>query len=80
MISFSSKIYKIGINPYVLLPATALKKIFEQANKNKGPIPVRGELNGHAFIQTLVKYSGKWRLYLNGPMRKNAGIDVGENQ
>lgn len=75
---FSAKIFKIGINPYVLLPAAVLKEIFKQASKNKGPIPVRGELNGHAFIQTLVKYSGKWRLYLNGPMRKAAGIDVGD--
>ena len=56
MNSFSSKVYKIGINPYVLLPAKILKNIFNQANKNKGPIPVRGELNGHAFVQTLVKY------------------------
>src|SRR5213075_554128 len=78
MNSFSAKIYKIGINPYVLIPAAILKEIFKQANKNKGPIPVRGELNGHAFIQTLVKYSGKWRLYLNTPMRKAAGIDVGD--
>ncbi|MEI9935362.1 MAG: hypothetical protein WDM71_11065 [Ferruginibacter sp.] len=41
-----------------------------QAGKDKGHIPVKGKLDGHAFIQTLVKYSGKWRLYLNGPMRK----------
>jgi len=78
MNSFSAKIYKIGINPYVLIPAEELKQIFKQASKDKGPIPVRGELNGHPFIQTLVKFSGKWRLYLNGPMRKAAGIDVGD--
>ena len=62
----------------MLIPVAVLKEIFKKANKDKGPIPVRGELNGHAFIQTLVKYSGKWRLYLNGPMRKAAGIDVGD--
>ena len=78
MNSFSAKIYKIGVNPYVLLPAAVLNKIFKQANKNKGPIPVRGELNGYLFTQTLVKFSGKWRLYLNTPMRKGAGIDVGD--
>jgi hypothetical protein len=55
-----------------------LKELFKQANKDKGPIPVRGELNGYLFEQTLVKFSGKWRLYLNTPMRKGAGIDVGE--
>ena len=78
MYHFSNKIYKIGVNPYVLLPDTVLKNIFKQAKKDKGPIPVRGILNGHPFKQTLVKYSGKWRLYLNTPMRKNAGIDVGD--
>jgi hypothetical protein len=78
MNSFSAKIFKIGVNPYVLLPAAVLKAIFKQANKDKGPIPVRGELNGYLFSQTLVKFSGKWRLYLNTPMRKGAGIDVGD--
>ena len=75
---FSAKIYKIGINPYVLLPQIVLDSLFKQAGKDKGAIPVRGTLNGNAFTQTLVKYSGKWRLYLNAPMRKTAGIDVGD--
>jgi len=78
MISFSAKIFKIGINPYVLLPAGVLKNIFKEAGKDKGPIPVRGTIDSHAFIQTLVKYAGKWRLYLNGPMRKAAAKDVGD--
>ncbi|HYV91808.1 MAG TPA: YdeI/OmpD-associated family protein [Chitinophagales bacterium] len=78
MKSFSAKIFKIGVNPYVLLPASVLNELFSQSGKNKGPIPVRGTLNGKEFIQTLVKYSGKWRLYLNTPMRKAAGIDVGD--
>jgi hypothetical protein len=78
MYHFSNKIYKIGVNPYVLLPNVVLKNIFKQAKKDKGPIPVCGILNGHPYKQTLVKYSGKWRLYLNTPMRKKAGIDVGD--
>jgi hypothetical protein len=78
MHSFSARIYKIGINPYVLLPAAVLKNLFVTAGKDKGPIRVRGTLNGHPFLQTLVKYAGKWRLYLNGPMRTAAGIDVGD--
>lgn len=78
MRSFSAKIFKIGINPYVLLPGTVLQSLFKQAGKDKGAIPVRGKLNGNDFIQTLVKYSGKWRLYLNTPMRKSARIDVGD--
>ena len=78
MNTFSTKIAIIGINPYVLLPAPVLKELFKQAGKDKGPIPVKGTLNGHAFTQTLVKYSGKWRLYLNTPMRQAAGIGVGD--
>jgi hypothetical protein len=78
MISFKARIYIIGVNPYVILPSAVLKKLFAAAGKDKGPIPVQGKLNGHPFTQTLVKYSGKWRLYLNTPMRKAAGIDVGD--
>jgi len=78
MNSFSAKIQIIGINPYVLPPAAVLKNIFKQAGKDKGAISVKGTLNGKYFTQTLVKYSGKWRLYLNMPMRKAAGIDVGD--
>lgn len=74
---FKAKISIIGVNPYVIPPATVLKKIFTAAGKDKGPIPIHGKINGYPFIQTLVKYSGKWRLYLNTPMRKSAGIDVG---
>jgi hypothetical protein len=29
-------------------------------------------------MQTLVKYQGAWRLYINGIMREAAGIDVGD--
>jgi hypothetical protein len=78
MFSFTSKIFIIGINPYVLLPDKVLKDLFKQAQKDRGPIPIRGTLNDKPFIQTLVKYRGKWRLYLNGPMREAAGIDVGD--
>lgn len=78
MHSFSAKIFIIGINPYVLLPAAILKTIFLEAGKDKGPITVKGTIDGHAFIQTLVKYSGKWRLYLNEPMRRACSKDVGD--
>ncbi len=75
---FSAKIYKIGINPYVLLPSVILKFLFREAGKKKGNIPVKLIINEQLFIQNLVKYSGKWRLYLNTPMRKIAGKDVGD--
>jgi len=75
---FQAKIQIIGVNPYVLIPATVLKAVFAQAGKDKGAIPIKGMIDGHPYIQTLVRYSGKWRLYLNTPMRKAAGKDVGD--
>jgi len=78
MPSFSAKIQIIGVNPYVLLPEKVLKDLFKQAGKDKGALQVKGTLNNKPYIQNLVKYSDKWRLYLNGPMRKAAGIDVGD--
>ena len=78
MKSFSAKIQIIGVNPYVLLPSTLLKYIFKKAGKDKGAIPVQLKIGGKDFIQNLVKYSGKWRLYLNTPMRNAAGKDVGD--
>jgi uncharacterized protein YdeI (YjbR/CyaY-like superfamily) len=78
MKSFKAEIYIIGINPYVLIPENVLEYIFTQAGKDKGPVPVRGTINGFEFIQTLVKYRGMWRLYLNTPMRKSCGKDVGD--
>ena len=78
MKSFSAKIYKIGINPYMGVPEVVLNRLFKQAGKTKGPIPVRGTINGKRFIQTLVKYQGTWRLYINGEMCQAAGVDVGD--
>jgi len=78
MKSFSAKIQIIGVNPYVLLPSSLLKYIFQKAGKNKGAIPVKLKIGRVDFIQNLVKYSGKWRLYLNTTMRKTAGKDVGD--
>ena len=75
---FSAKIKIIGVNPYVLLPSVLLKYIFQKAGKDKGAIPIQLKIGGKDFIQNLVKYSGKWRLYLNMPMRKAAEKDVGD--
>ena len=55
-----------------------LKELFKQVGKTRGPIPVKGKLNGKPFIQTVVKFQGAWRLYLNTPMRQAAGIDNGD--
>ncbi len=56
--SFTAEVLIIGINPYVGIPEDVLSALFEQAGKSKGPIPVRGTLNGKRFVQTLVKYQG----------------------
>ncbi|HKR06892.1 MAG TPA: YdeI/OmpD-associated family protein [Bacteroidia bacterium] len=78
MKKFSARIFIIGINPYVFVPVPVLKWLFDKAGKSKGPVPIKVRLNKKEFIQTLVKYQGAWRLYLNTPMREAAGIDVGD--
>jgi hypothetical protein len=77
-LSFCAKIEIIGINPFVFLPDKVLQALFAQAGKTKGKIPVKITIDGHSFIQTLIKYSGHWRLYLNTPMRKATGKEVGD--
>lgn len=76
--SFEARIAIIGVNPYVLLPEAILGRLFTQAGKDKGPVPVHGTIDGHPFTQTLVKFAGAWRLYLNGPMLKAAKKGVGD--
>ena len=78
MTSFNDTIKIIGVNPYVVPPERVLNALFKECGRSAGPIPIRGMLNGHPYIQTLVKFQGMWRLYLNMPMRKAAGIDVGD--
>ena len=78
MIKFKAKIEIIGVNPFVFLPEPVLHKVFVQAGKDKGKIPVKMKIDGHEFPQTLIKWSGAWRLYLNTPMRKAATKDVGD--
>lgn len=76
--TFSAKLDIIGINPFVFVPENILNKIFEVSGKNKSPISVRGKVNGVDFTQTLVKYSGEWRLYINLKMLENSPKRIGE--
>lgn len=78
MNKFSATIEIIGINPFVFVPEKILLNIFKQAGKTKGHIPIRGKLNGVEYKQTLVKYSGEWRLYINITMLKNSPKRIGE--
>lgn len=68
----------IGINPFVQVPEAILNEIFIQAGKNKGHLPVAGTVNNLPYQQTLLKYSGLWRLYINTLMLKNSPKRIGE--
>ncbi|HLP63132.1 YdeI/OmpD-associated family protein [Flavobacterium sp.] len=78
MFEFRAKIEIIGINPFVFVPNEILKNILSQAGKEKGNIPIKGTINDKVYKQTLVKYSGEWRLYINTSMLKNSPKRIGE--
>lgn len=78
MHSFKAELKIIGINPFVFVPEKILLEVFQQAGKNKGHIPIKGFINGNAYKQTLVRYSGDWRLYVNTMMLKNSPKRIGE--
>lgn len=78
MDQFKALIDIIGINPFVFVPESILANIFKQAGKDKGHIPVCGSVNGNPYMQTLVKYKGAWRLYINTNMLKNSPKRIGE--
>lgn len=75
---FEGRLEIIGVNPYLELPEDTLAGIFDDAGKSKGPIPVCGSLNGKPFTQTLVKYAGAWRFYINLIMLEKSTQRIGE--
>ena len=71
---FSAKVYQLGINPCVDVPQRV-----SRAFGVRGYVPVEGTLNGRPVRATLVpKGAGRHRLFLNGDMRKRAGVEVGD--
>ncbi len=78
MEKFKARLGIIVGNPFVFIPQNILHQLFEQAGKNKGPIPVCGSINGKEYQQTLVKYSGEWRLYINLKMLTDSPRRIGE--
>lgn len=78
MHKFKADIEIIGANPFVSVPEKILMDIFRQAGKDKGKIPIRGTVNNLPYKQTLIKYSGDWRLYVNTSMLKNSPKRIGE--
>lgn len=78
MHSFRAELKKIGINPYISVPDPILQTVLASAGRDKGPIPVRGRVNGNPYTQTLVRYSGEWRLYINTTMLAHSPKRIGE--
>ncbi|OQP63667.1 YdeI/OmpD-associated family protein [Niastella populi] len=77
MRAFEAELKIIGINPYVSVPEKVLASIFKQAGKDKGTIPIKGTVNKVPYTQTLVKYAGEWRLYVNTKMLKDSPKKIG---
>ncbi|WP_256004994.1 YdeI/OmpD-associated family protein [Pedobacter deserti] len=76
--SFKASIEIIGINPYVSVPEEILASLFADAGRDKSPIPIRGAVNGKPYTQTLMKYQGAWRLYINTIMLPDSPKRIGE--
>ena len=76
---FKAELEIIGVNPFVFVPEKILNEIFIQAGTSRGFIPIAGKVNGDEYIQTLVKYAGNWRLYINTAMLKNSPKRIGES-
>lgn len=75
---YKSELKIIGVNPYIDVPDDLLQFLFTASGKTKGHIPITGKVNGNAYTQTLVKFKGEWRLYINTTMLKNSPKRIGE--
>lgn len=74
-LQFAANIYKTGINLCVDVPLSVTVKM----KPVKGYIPVKGTINGHPFIQTLVPVkNAAFRLFVNGPMLKATSVELGD--
>lgn len=72
---FTAIIYKTGINLCVDVPGRITSKMVAV----KGYIPVKGEIEGHPYIQTLVPVkNGPYRLFVNSSMLKGSGTGPGD--
>lgn len=71
---FAARIHKVGINPYVDIPAR-----ISRAFGRRGYVPVLATLGKQVFRATLVPVGGgRHRLCLNQLMRNAAGRETGE--
>ena len=78
MYSFTAPLELIGVNPFVQLPVEVLAAIRAQTGRSEGPIRVRGVVNDRPYQQTLVRYAGLWRLYINLAMLSHSPQRIGE--
>ncbi len=76
---FTAVLDIIGINPFVSVPEPILASLFKTAGRASGPIPVKGLVNGKDYRQTLVRYKGAWRLYINLSMLPDSPRRTGES-
>jgi len=76
---FTAVLDIIGANPFVHVPEPILEKLFIAAARTNGPIPIKGSVNGNAYQQTLVRFRGAWRLYVNLSMLPRSPQRVGEH-
>jgi hypothetical protein len=79
MNSILAELKLIGINAYISVPNYILNELFILNNKNNGPIPIKGKIYTKEYKQSLVKYKGEWRLYVNNKMLKNSNKFIGQN-
>ena len=75
---FTAVLEIIGINPFVFIPDQILTQLFAEYGKDRGHIPVSGTINKNPYTQTLLKYRGEWRLYINTTMLKKSPERIGE--
>lgn len=75
---FKAKLDIIGINPFIFVPQPILLTLFKDAGRDKGHIPICGLVNGKPYTQTLLRYKGEWRLYINTIMLPNSPKRIGE--
>ncbi|BAV09677.1 protein of unknown function [Filimonas lacunae] len=77
MHTFQAELKIIDINPYVEVPDRILSAVLKQAGKDKGKIPIRGTINETPYQQTLVRFRGEWRLYVNTKMLPRSPQKIG---
>jgi hypothetical protein len=75
---FEAELEIIGINPFVSVPEPILEALFDAAGRRTGPIPIWGTVNDAPYKQSLVRFQGDWRLYVNTAMLKDSPRRLGE--